>query len=148
MSDSEYSPHIPAWISVEVKETWNAMQGVGQMEAYRIMERMVRRIGYEDLRDPSLAAQSPSKSEIDQTPRADLLAILTDPHEMSGRIRNEVHNRIDDIEQFAHWTEGDWEKARLWEAELLDGLRVVVENLVYDANNPSAAQNPQGEKGT
>ena len=61
MSEAKYSPPIcsmPDWIKAEVKATWTAMQGVGQMEAYRIMERMVRRLGYGDLRDPSLAPNS------------------------------------------------------------------------------------------
>lgn len=40
------SCYIPEWVKEEVKATWKAMQGVGQHEAYRIMERMVRRIGY------------------------------------------------------------------------------------------------------
>jgi hypothetical protein len=31
------------------------------MEAYRIMERMVRRLGYGDLRDPSLAPNNSMK---------------------------------------------------------------------------------------
>jgi len=46
---------VPDWIKAEVKATWTAMQGAGQMEAYRIMERMVKRLGYGDMRDPSLA---------------------------------------------------------------------------------------------
>lgn len=46
---------VPEWISTEVKATWKAMQGKGQLESYRIMERMVKRLGYGDFRDPSLA---------------------------------------------------------------------------------------------
>jgi len=49
---------VPSWIKEEVKATWTAMQGVGQLEAYRIMERMVRRLGCGDMRDPSLAPNS------------------------------------------------------------------------------------------
>jgi len=53
--DAEILPNsVPDWVSTEVKATWAAMQGVGQMEAYRIMERMVRRLGYRDLRDQPL----------------------------------------------------------------------------------------------
>jgi hypothetical protein len=50
---------VPDWIKAEVKATWKAMQGAGQLEAYRIMERMVKRLGYGDMRDPSLAPNSP-----------------------------------------------------------------------------------------
>ena len=42
-------------INEEIIATWRSMQGSGQCEAYRIMERMVRRLGYNDFRDPSLA---------------------------------------------------------------------------------------------
>ena len=56
MSDKEKPERlVPDWIKAEVRATWTAMQGVGQLEAYRIMERMVRRLGYGDMRDPSLA---------------------------------------------------------------------------------------------
>lgn len=54
-TEEDSSGKVPDWISSEVKDTYEAMQGAGQNEAYRIMERMVRRIGYCDLRDPSLA---------------------------------------------------------------------------------------------
>ena len=55
---------IPDWISDEIKATWTAMQGVGQVTAYNIMERMVRRLGYRDFRDPSLAASTATESDL------------------------------------------------------------------------------------
>jgi hypothetical protein len=48
-------PGVPDWISAEIRNTWKSMQGAGQTEAYRIMERMVRRLGYGDLRDSTLS---------------------------------------------------------------------------------------------
>ena len=54
MDNNKTDEAIPAWVSEEIKATWTAMQGAGQTEAYRIMERMVKRIGYGDLRDPAL----------------------------------------------------------------------------------------------
>lgn len=52
-NSGESSCYIPEWIKEEVKATWKAMQGVGQHEAYRIMEHMVRRIGYGEVDHPN-----------------------------------------------------------------------------------------------
>ena len=41
-------------MSREIIDTWHSMQGKGQLEAYRILERMVRRLGYGQMEDPSL----------------------------------------------------------------------------------------------
>jgi hypothetical protein len=38
---------IPEWISNEVRNTWNSARSCGsQIEAFRLFERMVDRIGY------------------------------------------------------------------------------------------------------
>ncbi len=48
---------VPEWIADEIKATWNAAREAGgQMEAFRIFERMTDRLGYRRLKDnPSLA---------------------------------------------------------------------------------------------
>ena len=38
---------VPEWIAKEIKDTWRAMRTCeSQLEAYRICERMVDRLGY------------------------------------------------------------------------------------------------------
>ena len=38
---------VPKWVADEIKATWKAMRSCdGQLEAYRICERMVDRLGY------------------------------------------------------------------------------------------------------
>lgn len=52
--DKELEP-IPEWVSTEIKKTWRAAtDGVGQTQAYRILERMVSRLGYNRREDPPL----------------------------------------------------------------------------------------------
>jgi hypothetical protein len=60
---TQNTPLVPEWISIEVKATFEAMLRAGNIGSYRIMERMVRRIGYGDLRDPSLALDVPIHSK-------------------------------------------------------------------------------------
>ena len=38
---------VPAWVSDEIKATWRAARDAGgEMQAFRIIERMVDRLGY------------------------------------------------------------------------------------------------------
>jgi len=59
---TQVTPLVPEWISIEVKATFDAMLRAGHIGSYRIMERMVRRIGYGDFREPSLALDVPIHS--------------------------------------------------------------------------------------
>jgi len=47
---------VPEWVKAEIRDTWNAARkSGGQMEAFRILERMVDRLGYGRREDnPSL----------------------------------------------------------------------------------------------
>lgn len=44
---SETKEEMPEWAREEIRATWKAMRNCdGQLEAYRICERMVDRLGY------------------------------------------------------------------------------------------------------
>jgi len=46
---------IPEWAAKEIRDTWKAMRSCdGQLEAYRLCERMVDRLGYNRMKNPSL----------------------------------------------------------------------------------------------
>lgn len=43
----EKEEEVPKWVADEIKATWRAMKSCdGQLEAYRICERMVDRLGF------------------------------------------------------------------------------------------------------
>lgn len=43
----DFSGQIPEWAAKEIRETWKAAREAhGQMQAFRIIERMVNRLGY------------------------------------------------------------------------------------------------------
>ena len=44
-SNDGFDP-IPCWVAKEIRETWNAAQGQGQIDSYRILQAMVDRLGY------------------------------------------------------------------------------------------------------
>ena len=48
---------VPDWVAKEIKETWRAAREAGgEMQAFRIIERMVDRLGYGRIENnPSLA---------------------------------------------------------------------------------------------
>ena len=54
-SEKELAP-IPKWVSDEIKATWRAARDAGgEMAAFRIIERMVDRLGYGRIKNnPSL----------------------------------------------------------------------------------------------
>ena len=47
---------VPDWVAKEIKETWRvAREAGGEMQAFRIIERMVDRLGYGRIKNnPSL----------------------------------------------------------------------------------------------
>ena len=44
-SNNQLEP-VPNWAAKEIRETWNAAQGKGQHESFRIIQIMVDRLGY------------------------------------------------------------------------------------------------------
>lgn len=50
------SASVPEWVAEEIKETWQAARDAGgEMQAFRIIERMVDRLGYGRMKNnPSL----------------------------------------------------------------------------------------------
>ena len=51
---------VPRWVAREIRITWNLAKNTGsQMDAYRILERMVDRLGYgRSENNPSLAVET------------------------------------------------------------------------------------------
>ena len=57
---------VPAWVSDEIKATWRAARDAGgEMDAFRIIERMVDRLGYgRTENNPSLAPNAGNQGQL------------------------------------------------------------------------------------
>jgi hypothetical protein len=55
------SASVPEWVAEEIKTTWQAARDAGgEMQAFRIIERMVDRLGYGRMKNnPSLVPNAP-----------------------------------------------------------------------------------------
>ena len=55
------SASVPDWVAEEIKATWQAARDAGgEMQAFRIIERMVDRLGYGRMKNnPSLVPNAP-----------------------------------------------------------------------------------------
>ena len=64
-AEPDCSTSVPSWVSEEIKATWRtARDAGGEMQAFRIIERMVDRLGYgRRENNPSLASNATAHRE-------------------------------------------------------------------------------------
>jgi hypothetical protein len=88
LSGSEYalpsgSAPVPDWAAEEIRATWRAARDAGnQLDSFRIIERMVDRLGYRRTKNnPSLVPHA----QANQTPERNVGGMVLPVVETSGR---------------------------------------------------------------
>ena len=101
------SASVPEWVAEEIKTTWQAARDAGgEMQAFRIIERMVDRLGYGRMKNnPSLVPNAQGEHSTGATAEGDMLDPVVVPDFAHG---NAPEKKLKKLPQGVDTTRGLW----------------------------------------